>query len=157
MRIRSHALVAFGLLALAAGVFLGIGWLASQKLAHVALLGIVLAALRLASDGWQPLRELVRATLVGTGASAVWLVFRTALPMRFEIGPGHPAQAALPSRLLHAHEIILKEARTMAKEASDSGDDGTNDLVVSDVIRTNELQVWFVAEHVVDMPLVRAK
>jgi starvation-inducible DNA-binding protein len=61
------------------------------------------------------------------------------------------------SRLLHAHEIILKEARTMAKEASDSGDDGTNDLVVSDVIRTNELQVWFVAEHLVDVPLVRAK
>jgi starvation-inducible DNA-binding protein len=61
------------------------------------------------------------------------------------------------SRLLHAHEIILKECRTMAKQASDGGDDGTNDLIVSDVIRTNELQVWFVAEHVVDMPLVRAE
>jgi starvation-inducible DNA-binding protein len=60
------------------------------------------------------------------------------------------------SRLLHAHEIILKECRTMAKNASDAGDDGTNDLIVSNVIRTNELQVWFVAEHVVDMPLVRA-
>ena len=60
------------------------------------------------------------------------------------------------SRLLHAHEIILKEARTMATQASDAGDDGTNDLLVSDVIRTNELQVWFVAEHVVDTPLVRA-
>ena len=60
------------------------------------------------------------------------------------------------SRLLHAHEIILKECRTMAKQASDAGDDGTNDLIVSNVIRTNELQVWFVAEHVVDMPLVRA-
>lgn len=60
------------------------------------------------------------------------------------------------SRLLEAHEIILKEARTMAKQASDSGDDGTNDLLVSDVIRTNELQVWFLAEHLVDVPLVRA-
>jgi len=60
------------------------------------------------------------------------------------------------SRLLHAHEIILKECRTMAKKASDAGDDGTNDLIVSNVIRTNELQVWFVAEHVVDVPLVRA-
>lgn len=90
------------LLALAAGVLLGIGWLASQKLAYVALLGVVLAGLRLASDGWQPLRELVRAALVGTGVSAVWLVFRTALTMRFEIGPGHPARAALPARLLTA-------------------------------------------------------
>src|ERR1700732_4020396 len=60
------------------------------------------------------------------------------------------------SRLLEAHEIILKEARTMAKQASEAGDDGTNDLIVSDVIRTNELQVWFLAEHLVDVPLVKA-
>jgi len=60
------------------------------------------------------------------------------------------------SRLLEAHEMVLKEARTMAKQASDAGDDGTNDLFVSDVIRTNELQVWFISEHLVDVPLVRA-
>jgi starvation-inducible DNA-binding protein len=60
------------------------------------------------------------------------------------------------SRLLHAHEIVLKEARTMARRAVDAGDDGTNDLLVSDVIRRNELQVWFVAEHVVDTALVKA-
>jgi starvation-inducible DNA-binding protein len=60
------------------------------------------------------------------------------------------------SRLLHAHEIVLKEARTMARRAAEAGDDGTNDLLVSDVIRSNELQVWFVAEHVVEMPLVQA-
>jgi len=61
------------------------------------------------------------------------------------------------SRLLHAHEIVLKEARTMARRAADAGDDGTNDLVVSDVIRRNEFQVWFVAGHVMAMPLVRAE
>jgi starvation-inducible DNA-binding protein len=60
------------------------------------------------------------------------------------------------SRLLEAHELILKEARTMARQAAEAGDDGTNDLLVSDVIRTNELQVWFIAEHLVDVPLVRA-
>src|SRR5713226_389012 len=60
------------------------------------------------------------------------------------------------SRLLHGHEIVLKEARTMARLAAEGGDDGTNDLMVSDVIRQNELQVWFVAEHVVDSPLTRA-
>jgi starvation-inducible DNA-binding protein len=57
-------------------------------------------------------------------------------------------------RLLHAHEIVLKEARAMARQAAQAGDDGTNDLLVSDVIRTNELQVWFLAEHLVDTPLV---
>lgn len=58
------------------------------------------------------------------------------------------------SRLLEAHEFILKEARTMAREASEVGDDGTNDLLVSDVIRDNELQVWFLSEHLVAMPLI---
>ena len=58
------------------------------------------------------------------------------------------------SRLLHAHEIILKAARTMARQAAEAGDDGTNDLLVSDVIRTNEMQVWFVSEHLVSTPLL---
>ena len=44
----------------------------------------------------------------------------------------------------------------MARQADESGDDGTNDLLISDVIRTNELQVWFLAEHVVEVPAVRA-
>ena len=60
------------------------------------------------------------------------------------------------SRLLHAHEIVLKEARTMARLAAEQGDDGTNDLIVSSIIRGNEFQVWFVAEHVVDVPLAHA-
>ena len=60
------------------------------------------------------------------------------------------------SRLLHAHEIVLKEARAMARQAAEGGDDGTNDLIVSNIIRINELQVWFVAEHVVDVPLVHS-
>ncbi|MGI4733745.1 MAG: Dps family protein [Janthinobacterium lividum] len=61
------------------------------------------------------------------------------------------------SRLLEAHQIILKNCHEYAKKADDSGDDGTNDLVVSQVMRTNELQVWFVSEHVVDSPLTRAE
>jgi starvation-inducible DNA-binding protein len=61
------------------------------------------------------------------------------------------------SRLLHAHEIVLEESRAMARIAAEHGDEGTNDLLVSSVIRQNELQVWFIAEHVVDTPLVRAE
>lgn len=60
------------------------------------------------------------------------------------------------SRLLAAHEVILKEAHAAARVAADAGDDGTNDLMVSDVIRTNEMQVWMLSEHLVDTPLVRA-
>ena len=60
------------------------------------------------------------------------------------------------SRLLEAHQIIIGHCRELAKRADDLGDDGTNDLVVSDVLRGNELQVWFISEHLVDMPLVHA-
>ena len=61
------------------------------------------------------------------------------------------------SRLLEAHEMILTQSRKEAKKAADSGDDGTNDLLVSDVVRTNEMQVWFLSEHLVDSPVVHAR
>ena len=63
---------------------------------------------------------------------------------------------AMLSRLLEAHETILTEAHDAATRTAQLGDDGTNDLLVSDVIRTGELQAWFLAEHLVDTPLVRA-
>ena len=58
------------------------------------------------------------------------------------------------SRLLKAHEQILTYSRESADQASDSGDEGTNDLLISDVVRTNELQVWFLAEHLAATPLL---
>jgi len=61
------------------------------------------------------------------------------------------------SRLLEAHEHVLIEARALARKAAELGDDGTNDLLVSEVVRPNEEQVWFVSEHIVDTPLVRAR
>jgi starvation-inducible DNA-binding protein len=58
------------------------------------------------------------------------------------------------SRLLAAHELILKESRESSKKAAAAGDEGTNDLLVSNVIRTNELQAWFISEHLVNLPTV---
>ncbi len=61
------------------------------------------------------------------------------------------------SRLLDAHQVIIRQCRTLARRASQLGDDGTNDLVVSDVLRTNEMHTWFLTEHLVSVPLVEAK
>ena len=61
------------------------------------------------------------------------------------------------SRLLDAHQVIVGETRKLAHRASALGDDGTNDLVVSEVLRTNELQAWFLSEHLVNMPLIEAE
>jgi|SRR5215469_14188821 len=60
------------------------------------------------------------------------------------------------SRLLDAHQVIIRQCRELAERASKLGDEGTNDLAVSDVLRTNELQAWFLSEHLVNMPLVEA-
>jgi len=61
------------------------------------------------------------------------------------------------SRLLDAHQVIIRDSRELARRASVLGDDGTNDLAVSQVLRSNELQVWFLSEHLVNMPLVKAE
>jgi len=70
---------------------------------------------------------------------------------------GREEVAVQLSRLLDAHQIIIGQVRKLARRASEIGDDGTNDLVVSEVLRTNELQVWFLSEHLVNIPLVEAK
>src|SRR6266403_1557654 len=61
------------------------------------------------------------------------------------------------SRLIDAHQVIVRQVRILARRASQLGDDGTNDLVVSEVLRANELQIWFLSEHLVNVPLVIAE
>jgi len=61
------------------------------------------------------------------------------------------------SRLLDAHEVIITHCRELAERADKLGDTGTNDLVVSDVLRPSELQVWFLSEHLVNVPLTEAE
>ena len=59
-------------------------------------------------------------------------------------------------RLLDAHEIIIEKVRAAIDKTEESKDWGTNDLLMGDVLRRHEMQVWFLAEHVVDVPLVEA-
>ena len=61
------------------------------------------------------------------------------------------------SRLLEAHKVIMQSCHDIAEAADDCGDDGTNDMVVSDILRGNELQSWFIGQHLVEMPLILDK
>jgi len=61
------------------------------------------------------------------------------------------------SRLLDAHQVIIGQVRKLSRRAAELGDDGTNDSVVSEVLRRNELQAWFLCEHLADAALVHAK
>jgi len=62
-----------------------------------------------------------------------------------------PAQI---TRLLRAHETIIGKVRDGIETTEKSKDWGSNDLLMGDVLRRHELQVWFIAEHLVDVPLV---
>ena len=58
------------------------------------------------------------------------------------------------SRLLEAHKLIMQDCHDIGEAADDAGDDGTNDMVISDILRPNELQSWFIGQHLVEMPLI---
>ena len=64
--------------------------------------------------------------------------------------------AVMIDRTLHAHEIVIEKVRAAITATEESKDWGTNDLLMGDVLRRHELQVWFLSEHVVDVPLVAA-
>lgn len=82
------------------------------------------------------------------GGVALALGHDTAQESRLGRAPlGREAASAQLSRLCNAHEFVLVEARTLAREAAQRGDEGTSDLLVSEVVRTNELQCWFAEEH----------
>ncbi len=70
---------------------------------------------------------------------------------------GREEAPVMISRLLEAHEMILMDARSRAREAAELGDEGTNDLLVGNLVRTNEMQVWFMSELLVNMPLTDAR
>jgi starvation-inducible DNA-binding protein len=61
------------------------------------------------------------------------------------------------SRMLEAHKIIIKSCLDISEKADEAGDQGTNDLVISDILRPNELQSWFIGQHLVEMPLILEK
>ena len=103
------------------------------------------------------LMDAIAERVQALGGIAIAMPMDVAAATRIEHPPkGREEVPVQLSRLLEGHEIILKEARAGAKEAADQGDDGTNDMLVSQVVRTNEAQSWFVAEHLVALPTVKA-
>lgn len=98
--------------------------------------------------------------LIDVIAERVQILGGVSIAMAFEVAdmtrierpaPGREEPFVQLARMLDAHERILVEARRAARAADDNGDEGTNDILVSDVIRTNEMQLWFVAEHLADV------
>lgn len=103
------------------------------------------------ADGIGERIQLLGGISVAMGSDVAKLTQITAPPMgREEV----PVQI---SRLLEAHKIIMKECGDIIKASEDTEDWGSNDLVMSDVLRPNEVQSWFIGQHLVEMPLILAK
>jgi starvation-inducible DNA-binding protein len=62
--------------------------------------------------------------------------------------------AVMIDRTLHAHEIVIEKVREAIETTEEIKDWGSNDMLMGDVLRRHELQVWFLAEHVVPVPLI---
>jgi starvation-inducible DNA-binding protein len=108
-------------------------------------------------EGQAELVDLIAERIQILGGVSVAMAHDVAEMTRLQRPPRDREEVPVQiSRLLEAHKLIIEDARKVAKAASDKGDEGTNDLLISDVVRTNEMQVWFVSEHTVDMPLIRA-
>ena len=91
------------------------------------------------------------------GGLAIAMAADVAETTRIERPPrGREEVPVVLSRLLEAHQVIIEQCRELAERSSKIGDQGTNDMVVSDVLRGNELQSWFISEHLVDSPLVHS-
>jgi starvation-inducible DNA-binding protein len=91
------------------------------------------------------------------GGLAIAMAADVAETTRIERPPrGREEVPVVLSRLLEAHQVVIQQCRGIAERSSKIGDQGTNDMVASDVLRGNELQSWFISEHLVDTPLVQS-
>jgi len=91
------------------------------------------------------------------GGLAIAMAGDVAETTRIERPPrGREEVPVVLSRLLEAHQVIIEQCREIAERSSKIGDQGTNDMVVSDVLRGNELQSWFISEHLVETPLAHS-
>lgn len=98
--------------------------------------------------------DLIAERIMTLGGVSIAMARDVAETTIIPIPPKGAEQVAVQvTRLIEAHEIVIKETRTMAHQAADAEDDGTNDLLVSDVLRVNELQEWFISKHLMEEQL----
>lgn len=60
---------------------------------------------------------------------------------------------ALLARTIDGHATVIADIREGIELTEKNQDYGTNDLLMSDLLRMHELQVWFVSQHLIDTPL----
>lgn len=67
---------------------------------------------------------------------------------------GAESVPALLARTVEAHTTTIRTVREGIELTEQNKDYGTNDLLMSDVLRMHEMHIWFLSQHLVDTPLV---
>jgi starvation-inducible DNA-binding protein len=99
--------------------------------------------------------DLIAERIQSLGGVALAMPFDVADQTKIERPPiGEEDIPAMLSRTATAHALIIKELRDGIEVTDENKDAGTNDLLVSDVLRVHELQLWFLTQHLVDTPIV---
>jgi starvation-inducible DNA-binding protein len=99
--------------------------------------------------------DLLAERIQSLGGVSLAMPFDVAEYTKIERPPiGEEDIPAMLARTANAHSLIIKELRDGIEITNDSKDAGTNDLLVSDVLRVHELQLWFLTQHLVNTPVV---
>lgn len=110
------------------------------------------------AEGQSELVDAIAERIQLLGGVSVAMAPDVAAMTRIERPPaGREAVQVQLSRLIKAHELILKAAHEAADAADEAGDHGTNDLLASKLVPGNEFQLWFISQHLVDVPMVGAE
>jgi starvation-inducible DNA-binding protein len=101
--------------------------------------------------------DLLAERIQSLGGVAVAMPFDVAERTKLERPPiGEEDIPAMLARTANAHSQIIKELREAIDLTEQNKDSGTNDLLVSNVLRVHELQLWFITQHLVDTPLIQS-
>lgn len=57
------------------------------------------------------------------------------------------------ARTIEAHTTVIQTVREGIELTDGNKDYGTNDLLMSDILRMHEMHVWFVSQHLIETPI----
>jgi starvation-inducible DNA-binding protein len=84
--------------------------------------------------------------------------FEVAKMTKIEHPPtGEEAIPAMLARTVNAHAMVIREVRDGIEMTAQNKDYGTNDMLMSDILRMHELQVWFISQHLIDTPIINSQ
>lgn len=99
--------------------------------------------------------DLLAERIQMLGGVALGMPFDVAERTKIERPPlGGESVPSMLARTVEAHATVIRTVREGIELTERNKDYGTNDLLMSGILRMHEMQVWIISQHLVDTPLV---